>query len=66
MTGLSRWLNGEEFTCQCRDTGLIPWSGISPGETNGNPLQYSCLGDPMDRGIWQATISGVMKELDTT
>ena len=48
------------------DTSSIPWSGISPGEGNGNSLQYSCLGGPMDRGIWQATVSGVVKELDTT
>ena len=35
------------------DEGLIPWSGRSPGEGNGDPLQYSCLGNPMDRGAWQ-------------
>ena len=38
----------------------------SPGERNGNPLQYSCLGNPMDGGAWQATVHGVAKELDTT
>ena len=48
------------------DVGLIPGSGRSPGEGNGNPLQYSCLGNPMDRGTWQATVHGVAKELDTT
>ena len=42
-------------------TGLIPGSGRSPGEGNGNPLQYSCLGDPMDRGVWWATVHGVAK-----
>ena len=42
-----------------RDSGLIPGSGRSPGEGNGNPLQYSCLGNPMDRGAWQATVHGV-------
>ena len=41
--------------------GLIPKLGISPGEGNGNPLQYSCLGNPMDRGAWRATIHGVAK-----
>ena len=39
-----------------RDSGLIPGSRRSPGEGNGNPLQYSCLGNPMDRGAWQATV----------
>ena len=47
-----------------RDTGSIPGSGRSPGEGNGNPLQYSCLESPMDRGAWQATVHGVA-ELDT-
>ena len=42
-----------------RDAGLIPGSGRSPGEGNGNPLQFSCLGKPMDRGAWWATICGV-------
>ena len=41
-----------------RDVGLIPGLGRSPGEGNGNPLQYSCLGNPMDRGAWQATSMG--------
>ena len=49
-----------------RDTGLIPESGRSPGEGNGNPLQYSCLENPMDRGAWQATVHGGHKELDIT
>ena len=44
-----------------RDAVLIPGSGRSPGERNGNPLQYSCLGNPLDRGPWQATICGVTK-----
>ena len=43
------------------DAGLIPGSEISPGEENGNPLQYSCLGNPMDRRPWQATVHGVAK-----
>ena len=41
------------------DAGSIPGSGRSPGEGNGNSLQYSCLGDPMDRGAWWATVSRV-------
>ena len=48
-----------------RDVGLIPGLGRSPGERNGNPLQYSCLGIPMDRGAWWATVHGVTL-LDTT
>ena len=42
-----------------RDTGLIPGSERSPEEGNGNPLQYSCLENPMDRGAWWATVLGV-------
>ena len=49
-----------------RDMGLIPGSGTSPGERNGNPLQYSHLENPMDRGTWQATVHGVAKESGTT
>ena len=48
------------------DVGSIPGSGRSPGEGNGNPLQYSCLGNPMDRGVWWATVHGVPKESDMT
>ena len=43
------------------DMSLIPGLGRSPGEGNGNPLQYSCLGNPMDRGAWWATVHGVGK-----
>ena len=50
----------------CADVSLIPRLGRSPGEENGNPLQYSCLGNPMDRGVWQATVHRDAKELDTT
>ena len=46
--------------------GSIPGSRRSPGEENGNPLLYSCLENPMDRGNWQATVHGVAKESDTT
>ena len=48
------------------DEGSIPRLGRSPGEGNGNPLQDSCLGNPMDRGTRQATVHGVTKESDTT
>ena len=44
-----------------RDKGLIPGSGRSPGEVNGNRLQYSCLRNPMDRGAWWAMVLGVAK-----
>ena len=44
-----------------RDMGLIPGSGRSPGGGNDNPLQYSCLENPMDRGVWQATVHRVTK-----
>ena len=44
-----------------RDVGSIPGWGRFPGEGNGNPLQYSCLENPMDRGAWQATVHGVTK-----
>ena len=44
-----------------RDVGSIPGSGRYPGEGNGNPLQYSCLGNPMDRGAWWATVHVVAK-----
>ena len=43
------------------DMGSIPGLGRSPGEGNGNPFQYSCLGNPMDRGAWWATFHGVAK-----
>ena len=48
------------------DGGSVPGSGRSRGEGNGNPLQFSCLGNPRDRGAWQATIHGFTKELDMT
>ena len=54
--GLPRWFTGKESACQC--TSLIPGLGRYPGRGNGNPLQYPCLGNPMDRGAWW----GVMEE----
>ena len=51
---------------QEEDMGLIPASGRSPREGNGNPFQYPYLGNPMDRGAWQAIVHGVAKELDMT
>ena len=52
---------GKESACSAGDLGSIPGSGRSPGEGNGNPLQYSCLENPMDRGVWQATTHGVAR-----
>jgi len=46
------------------DMGSILGSGRSPGEGNGNPLQYSCLEKSMDRGVWQATVHGIASQLD--
>ena len=57
---------GKESAYNAGDLGSLPGSGRSAGEVNGNPLQYSCLGNPMDRGAWQATVQGDHKELDTT
>ena len=59
--GCPWWLNGKEFASQTGDAGLIPGLGKFPGEGNGNPLQYSCLENHMDRGAWQATVHGVTK-----
>ena len=50
-----------ESACSAGDPGLIPGSGRSSGEGNGNPLQYSCLENPMDGGAWEATVHGVTK-----
>ena len=51
----------KESTCSAEDPGLIPALGRSPGEGNSNPLQYSCIGNPMDRGAWWATVHGVVR-----
>ena len=48
------------------DAGSVLGSGWSLGKGNGNPLQYSCLGNPMDRGAWQTVVHGVAKESDVT
>ena len=64
-TRLSNWTesypggsDGKKSACNAGDLGLIPGSGRSPGEGNGNPLQYSCLENSMDRGFWQAAVQG--------
>ena len=55
---------GKESACNAVDLGSIPGLGRSSGEGNGNPLWYSCLGNPMDRGAWQAIVHGVKEESD--
>ena len=66
LMGLPWWLSGKEYACQCVDESEIPGSGRSVGGGQGNTLQYSFLGNPMDRGSWQATVHGATKEPDTT
>ena len=58
--------DGKASACNAGDQGSIPELGRSPGEGNGNPLQYSCLENPMDGGAWWAVVHGVAKELDRT
>ena len=56
-----RGSDGKVSACNAGDPGSSPGSGRSPGEGNGNPLQCSCLGNPMDRGAWWDTVHGVAK-----
>ena len=71
-TWLSDWMNwilisfpggsvGKDTACNAGDMGLIPGLGRFPGRGNGNPLQYSCLENPLDRGAWKATVHGFTK-----
>ena len=60
------WLSGKDPTCQAGDTGLIPEWGRSPGEGNGSPLKYSCLGNPHEQRSLGATVHRVAKESDMT
>ena len=59
MKGFSGGSDGKASVCNAGDPALIPGSGRSPGEENGNPLQYSCLENSMDCGAWWATVHGV-------
>ena len=64
--GLPRWLSSKQSTCNAGnagDAGSIPGSGRQPGEGNGNPLQYSCLENSMDRGAWRETESDTTEQL---
>jgi len=63
--GLPRWLSGKNPPANAEDAGSISGSGRSPGEGNGNPVQYSCLGNLRDRETWCATVHG-LKESDMT
>ena len=58
LTGFPRGLIGKEPACNAGDQGSIPGPGRSSEEGNGNPPQYSCLENPMDRGAWRATVHG--------
>jgi len=56
----------KNLSANAGDRGLIPGSGISSEQGNGKSLQYSCLENPMDRGVWQAIVPGVAKESGIT
>ena len=64
--GLPWWLGVKNPPASAGDTGSTPGSGRSPGEGNGSPLQYSCLENPLDRGVWRATAHGVAEDSDMT
>ena len=59
--GLPWWLSGKESVCNAGDLGLIPGLGRAPGEGRGSPLQYSCLGNPVDRGAWWAAVHAIAR-----
>ena len=59
--GFPGGLGGKESAYNARDVNSIPGLGRFPGEGNGNPFQYSCLGNPMDRGAWRAIVHRVVK-----
>ena len=59
--GLPWCLSSKASTCNAGVTGSIPGLRRFPGERNGNPLQYSCMGNPMDRGAWRAIVHGITK-----
>ena len=61
LKGFSGGSDSKESACNAGDQGSISGLGRSPGEGNGNPLQYSCLENSMDRGAWQVTVLGVTK-----
>ena len=66
IVGFPSGSDGKESACNARNLGSISGWEDSPGGGHGNPHQYSCLENPMDRGAWWATVHCVTKELDTT
>ena len=64
--GLPWWFSIANLPANAEDTGSINGLGRSPGKGNSNPLQYSCLRNPIDRGAWWATVHGVAKEWGRT
>ena len=69
LYGFPRGTGGKKSTYNAgdlRDTGSMPGSGRSPGGGNGNPLQHSCLKNPMDRGVWKSIVHGACNESDMT
>ena len=65
LVGFPGSSDGKESTSKAEDLGSVPGLGRSPGGGHGNPLQYSCLENPMDRGAWQATVHWIT-ELEMT
>ena len=65
-SGLTWWLSGKQFTCQCSRCRFHPWVRKIPCRREWQPIWYSCLKNSMDRGAWWATVLRVAKELDTT
>ena len=65
MLGSPGGSDNKESACNAGDAGSIPGLGESPGEGNGNPLQYSCLDNSMDREAWWTAVHGVTKNLGT-
>ena len=61
VTRAPRVAQWSRIRLQCRRCGFDPWVERSPGEGNGTSSQYSCLGNPMDRGVWRAAVHGVVK-----
>ena len=66
MVHYSFWRVVKNLSVNAGEAGLIPGLGRTPGEGNGNSLRYSCLGNPMDRRAWQATVHWMAKELHMT